>query len=220
MKKFQVVHLDNHLLLVNKPAGLATQPSPTSNESLELHCKNWVKEQFAKPGNVFLQPIHRLDKPVSGLVLFARTSKALSRLNGSMRAGQMHKTYQALVEGNVLPLEGKLEHYLLHGDHYAHIVSADTKGAKRAILRYRLKEQHENTSLLEIDLETGRYHQIRAQLSAFGHPIVGDSKYGSKLAFKGDGIALAHVRFSFPHPISNELLSFELSSIVLNAYFR
>lgn len=210
MPKFAVLYVDNHVLLVNKPAGIATQPSPTSNESLELHCKNWVKEQYQKPGNVFLQPIHRLDKPVSGMVLFARTGKALSRLNGSMRAKEMQKVYLAQVEGHLLPLEGRLEHYLLHGDHYAHLATAETPGAKRASLTYVIKEHRKATMLIEISLETGRYHQIRAQMAAIGHPVMGDHKYGSKMPMAAGTIALCHARFSFPHPISHEMLSFAL----------
>lgn len=211
MQKFKVLFVDNHILVVDKPAGISTQPSPTSNESLELLCKNWIKEKYQKPGNVFLQPIHRLDKPVSGIVLFARTSKALSRLNASMRANEMKKTYLAMVEGDLSPSQGRMEHFLLHGDHYAHIVPATTVGAKRACLNYSVIENRENSTLVEISLETGRYHQIRAQMSASGHPIIGDSKYGSKQSLKVEGIALSHIRFSFPHPVSHEILHLEVN---------
>lgn len=212
MQKFDVIYVDNHILLVNKPAGIATQPSPTSSESLELHCKNWVKRQYQKPGNVFLQPIHRLDKPVSGLVLFARTSKALSRLNSSMRAHEMQKVYLAEVEGDLIPLEGRLEHFLLHGEHYAHLTTPQTKGAKRASLSYIVREHRPSSTLVETSLETGRYHQIRAQMAAIGHPVVGDNKYGSKTLLAPEAIALCHARFSFPHPISKQILSFELKT--------
>lgn len=207
---FEVLYVDNHILVVNKPAGLATQPCPTSSESLELLCKNWIKQKFQKPGNVFLHALHRLDKPVAGIVLFARTSKALSRLNEAMREKKMQKMYAATVEGNLQPLQGTLEHFLVHGDHIAHLAAASTPGAKRAILHYTVKECQAARSLVEISLETGRYHQIRAQMAAVGHPVVGDRKYGSFIAAPAGTIALRHVRFSFPHPISQEQLLFSL----------
>lgn len=210
MHQPHIIFEDNHILLVNKPAGIATQPCPTSDESLEKLCKNWIKIRDQKPGNVFLQPIHRIDKPVSGLVLFAKTSKALSRLNESMRARQMQKVYLARVEGLVLPTEGRLVHYMTHGDHYAHIVSEGSPLAKRAVLNYCLKQQDKDSALLEIHLETGRYHQIRAQMAAIGHPILGDLKYGSKRTMPKGTIDLCHQRFSFPHPITKEMLTFSL----------
>jgi 23S rRNA pseudouridine1911/1915/1917 synthase len=212
MARFRVLFVDNHLLLVHKPAGLATQPTPTALESLEGHCKSWIKQHYHKPGNVFLHAIHRLDKPVAGIVLFARSSKALSRLNAAMRAKKMQKRYLAEVEGRLQPAEGHLEHYLLHGDHYAHLVAAHTVGAKQALLSYSVREHRSTTSLVEISLETGRYHQIRAQMAAIGHPIVGDHKYGSQMAPAGAAgtIGLRHVSFAFPHPISGEQLSFTI----------
>lgn len=208
-----ILYVDNHVLVVNKPAGIATQPSPTSDESLELLCKNWVKEKYQKPGNVYLHALHRLDKPVSGIVLFARTSKALSRLNESMREKKMHKTYVGLVEGIVTPEEGTLKHYLTHGDHFAHLASPSTPNAKCACLHYKVKEVKKSSSLVEVYLETGRYHQIRAQMSAIGHPIIGDMKYGSTVPMATGIIALCHSRFSFPHPISHEQLSFSLDPL-------
>lgn len=209
MRKVDVLYVDNHILVVNKPAGIATQPSPTSDESLEVDCKRWIKEQYQKPGNVFLHPIHRLDKPVSGIVLFARTSKALSRLNASMRAREMQKIYTAEVEGSLDRQEGVLEHYLTHGDHYAHVSSPTCKEAKRACLKYVVKDRRKGTCIIEITLETGRYHQIRAQMAAIGHPVVGDAKYGSALQAPAEGaIALSHTQFTFPHPITQEALTF------------
>lgn len=212
MRKVEVLYVDNHLLVVNKPAGIATQPSPTSEESLELDCKHWIKERYQKPGNVFLHPIHRLDKPVSGIVLFARTSKALSRLNASMRQREMQKVYIAHVEGILTPLEGMLEHYLTHGDHYAHLSSPTSKEAKRACLNYVVKEHRDSTSIVEISLETGRYHQIRAQMAAIGHPVIGDVKYGSTRQMPEGTIALSHKNFSFPHPVSRDRLTFSIES--------
>lgn len=210
MGKVEVLYEDNHIFVVNKPAGIATQPSPTSHASLELDCKCWLKEQHQKPGNVFLHPIHRLDKPVSGIVLFAKTSKALSRLNASMRAHEMQKVYTAHVEGLITPLEGVLEHYLTHGDHYAHVSSPKSKDAKRACLSYIVKEQQDSISIVEISLQTGRYHQIRAQMAAIGHPVIGDVKYGSTRPMPEGTIALSHTKFSFPHPTTREKMTFLL----------
>ncbi len=154
---------DNHLLVLEKPAGISTQP--------EFHemAKAYIKEKHQKPGNVFLEPIHRLDKPVSGMVLFARTSKALKRLNGFMREKKIKKRYLAWVEGKI-EAEGTLTHSLSHGNFKALV---DKKG-KIAILHYRRVKEKQGNSLVEIDLETGRYHQIRAQFSAIGHPVVGE----------------------------------------------
>lgn len=187
------IYCDNHILVLEKPAGMATQPD--FHESAKIY----IKEAFAKPGEVFLEPIHRLDKPVSGLVLFARTSKALSRLNASMRGGQIRKRYRARVEG-VVPEEGKLEHYLLHGNFRAIV---DPSGKKASLLFWRL-ESKGDTSLVEVELLTGRYHQIRAQFSAIGHPIVGDAKYGSKT--NHSTIKLHHHTLTFPHPTKGEMV--------------
>ncbi len=201
----QVIFCDNHLLIVSKPAGLATQPHPGSDSSLQELAKLWLKKEFSKPGNVFLEPIHRLDKPVSGLVLFARTSKALSRLQEMMRSHQIEKTYQAWIEGTLPTPEGVLEHYLVH-DEYRARVSPDGKLAR---LHYRTLEQKEEKTLVEVCLETGRYHQIRAQFSAIGCPIIGDTKYGSTQRKKNETIALHSARLKFVHPVTKEVLNFE-----------
>ena len=181
--------------MLEKPACIPTQPA------FHEAARAWVKAKFNKPGNVFLEPIHRLDKPASGLVLFARTSKAVSRLNEAMRARAIRKFYLAKVEGHVEE-EGVLEHYLVHGDFRAHV---DPSG-KKALLRYRRLKDNSTHSLIEVELETGRYHQIRAQFSAEGHPIVGDAKYGS--SEKKEAIALHHHRMVVVHPTTNEELTF------------
>lgn len=191
-----MIYCDNHLLVVEKSAKVVTQPD------LHERAKEWVKETFSKPGKVFLEPIHRLDKPVGGIVLFARTSKALSRLNEAMRQKQIRKVYHALVEGS-LPQKGILEHQLVHGDFRAYV---DPKG-KKAVLQYRVLEQTRNECLVEIELHTGRYHQIRAQFSAMGHPIVGDAKYGSRE--KSEVLALHHTQLSLFHPVTKEWLTFQ-----------
>src|SRR3990167_1481144 len=198
-----VIFCDNHLLIALKPCSLPTQPSPDGGESLEEFAKEWVKNKYQKPGNVFLHAVHRLDKPVSGLVLFARTSKALSRLNEKQRNFEIQRIYTAEVEGILPAKEGKLDHYLIHKEHRAILGRADDEGAKHARLIYHVLKFKEHTTLASIELETGRYHQIRAQFSAIGHPIVGDKKYGAKT---GDGkvIHLHCTQIGFEHPVTQE----------------
>lgn len=196
-----ILYIDNHLLAVNKPAGLVTQPSDAHPDSLECRAKAWIKAEFDKPGQVFLHAMHRLDRPVSGVVLFARTSKALSRVNASARAQELRKTYLAIVHGR--PAESAtLTHHLVHRRLHAEVVLARSKGAKEARLSYRRIAVAADSALLEIDLQTGRYHQIRAQLSAIGHPILGDHKYGSTA--RHEHIVLHHRTLVLPHPTKRE----------------
>lgn len=202
---------DNHLLVLNKPPGLLTQPSGTDRESLEGQAKAWLKAVYHKPGNVFLEAVHRLDKPVSGVVVFGKTSKALTRLNLSIRAKDTKKIYWAWVEGILYPLQGKLEHFLVHDEFQAQIVSSAYPEGKKARLIYHVLVQEKERTLLEIELETGRYHQIRAQLAAIGHPIWGDFKYGSRSIYVPEAIALHHRCLQLPHPISRTQMIFEAS---------
>lgn len=202
----QILYVDNHLLIVLKEADLLTQTEGDGRLSLEELAKAWVKQEFHKPGSVFLTPTHRLDLPVSGLVLFARTSKALSRLNAQMREQRIQRIYHAEVEGVLAGSEGRLDHYLLHADHYAKVVDSETPNAKHARLTYRVLEHKEHTTLVEVELDTGRYHQIRAQFSAIGHPIVGDARYRASET-KRD-IHLHGAKISFEHPVTKELLTF------------
>lgn len=205
----QIIYEDNHLLVVNKPAGLLTQPSGTAQDSLEAHCKQWIKEKYHKPGNVFLEAAHRLDKPVSGIVLFARTSKALSRLHAILREKKALKIYLALVEKPPHPPEGTLEHYLVHDSHHTRIAGPTTPDAQFARLHYKLLGSKSGGYLLEIQLETGRYHQIRAQLAATGMPIWGDERYGSRKHLPGNQIALHHQRLEIDHPVTHARLVLE-----------
>lgn len=202
----EVIYVDNHLLAAIKPAGLATQPDQTQQGNFLGLAKQWVKSEYNKPGNVFLEPIHRLDKPVSGIVLFARTSKALSRLQAQMRQREIRKTYLALIEGTLAEGKRTLEHFLVHGSHRALV---DPQNGKRAILHYRVLKTDDKTSLVEITLETGRYHQIRAQFSAIGCPVVGDRKYGSMLPWEGEAIALHHAKMQLNHPVTGSILILE-----------
>lgn len=201
MNEPTLVYSDNHLFAVNKPAGWLTQPSGTSQSNIEDWGKAWIKEAHSKPGSVFLNAVHRLDKPVSGIVMFARTSKALSRLNESLRAKEASKKYWACIESTLPEKEGTLENYLVHDDFIAKVVSKGHPDALKARLHYRVMKQVEGFSWVEIELETGRYHQIRAQLSSRRCPIVGDTKYGSGITFDSDRILLHHRQLSLPHPI-------------------
>ncbi len=194
-----VLYEDNHLLALNKPAGLATQSSEHNDRNLEDEAKAYVKKASNKPGNVFLHPIHRLDKPTSGIVLFAKTSKALSRLQEMMRQHKIKKTYIALASGKVEPKEGTLTHNLTHDDFKARV----SKDGKPSTLHYKVLSYENENTFLEIALETGRYHQIRAQFAAIGHPLLGDTKYGSRVPFHQDLIALQAQKLIFPHPVTH-----------------
>lgn len=206
----EVVFEDNHLLVVVKPANLATQPAKGHSDSLEERAKAWIKSKYQKPGNVYLHAIHRLDTPVSGIVVFAKTSKSLSRLQVSVREGKTKKIYKAWVEG-VLEDGGVLEDWLIHGDYKALKGKKGGEGAKKCLLTYSVVKREKDKTLVEIELKTGRYHQIRAQFALRGHPIWGDVKYGSKLPYPEAGIALHHSSFSIPHPISGEMQVFTAS---------
>jgi len=195
-----VLFVDNHVLVVDKPAGLSTQPH--HGDSLEERAKAWVKRKYEKKGNVFLTPVHRLDTPVRGIVLFARTSKSLSRLNEAMRFRQIQKTYRARIEGHLKEKKGELIHFLLHKERHAEV----SKEGKKAHLSYCTLKEMADSTLVEVDLHTGRYHQIRAQFAAIGHPICGDVKYGAKKQ-KQEGIDLHHAKLSFPHPITKERIT-------------
>lgn len=201
----KVIYEDNHLLVLDKPAGLLTQPNDTEADSLEAQAKAYLKEKYQKKGAVYLHAVHRLDKPVSGIVLFAKTSKALSRLNEQLRKKEMRKVYVAEVEGH-LAEEGVLEHFLRHDDFHTEAAEEKEKGAKLAKLTYRTLQRKETTILLEISLETGRYHQIRAQLALEGHPVVGDQKYGSKMM--KERIHLHHSKLEFLHPVTKTRMDF------------
>lgn len=202
------VYIDNHIIVCNKPRGLVTQKADGHQTSLEEQLKAYLKQKLDKQGSVFLHAIHRLDKDVSGLVLFAKTSKALSRLQLQMREKKIKKSYYALVEGILSLKTDHLEDYLLHMDYCSKVVSKSATGSKLASLDFKVIKAKDNTSLLKIDLQTGRYHQIRVQLSHRGHPIVGDKKYGSKSVFK-KGIALHSTRLAFVHPVTQKELIFE-----------
>lgn len=205
----KVLYEDNHIIVVHKPAMLLTQPNNTPEPSAQEEVKAWLKEKYNKPGAVFLHVIHRIDKPVSGIVLFAKTTKALSRLQASMRERLMTKIYVAKVSPPPEKESATLIHWLMHDDYFAREVAVDHPDGKRCELSYHTLHQFDKYSLVEINLATGRYHQIRAQFAAIGSPIIGDVKYGSRAPYPAEGIALHHQRLVFPHPITKESIEIE-----------
>jgi 23S rRNA pseudouridine1911/1915/1917 synthase len=207
----EVLYEDNHLLALNKPAGLLTQPSGRSLDNLEDQAKQYIKETKNKPGKVFLHAVHRLDRVASGIALFARNDKSLSRMNEEMRGLRISRIYHAVIDRD-LPLDqGGLVHFLRHSRLRAEQASENEPGAKRASLGYRKIASAGGLSLVEITLGTGRYHQIRAQLAASGCPIVGDTLYGSTLPYVPGGIALHHRRMEFLHPVLKSRIVIEAS---------
>lgn len=201
-----VIYEDNHLLVVEKPINIPTQEDNTKDKDLLTILKEYIKEKYNKPGNVYLGLVHRLDRPVGGIMVFARTSKAASRLSEQVRNKTFKKTYNAVVIGNI-ENTGKLKDYLLK-DEKRNIVKVDEKG-KEAILNFKKLNFKDNMSLVEINLETGRSHQIRVQMSHHGYPLFGDQKY-NKNAKVGEQIALFAKKIELVHPTTNELLTFEL----------
>ena len=201
-----IIYEDNHLLVVEKPINIPTQEDNTKDKDLLTILKEYIKEKYNKPGNVYLGLVHRLDRPVGGIMVFARTSKAASRLSEQVRNKTFKKTYNAVVIGNINK-EGKLKDYLLK-DEKKNIVKVDKNG-KEAILNFKKLDFKNNMSLVEINLETGRSHQIRVQMSHYGYPLFGDQKY-NKTSKTGEQIALFAKKIEFIHPTTNELLTFEL----------
>lgn len=201
------IYIDNHLLVVEKPAGTLTQADDTGDLDLLSIWREFIRIRYSKPGNVFLGLVHRLDRPVSGLVVFARTSKAASRLSDQLRAQTIEKKYLALVEGRP-ELTGILEDHLLKKGRRVKISRPDKKGAKKARLTYRTLAESGGRSLVEISLETGRSHQIRVQFASRGFPLVGDLKYGATSEFDGKNLALHAFSLSFDHPTRRERVQF------------
>ena len=202
----QVVFEDNHIIIVNKEVGEIVQGDKTGDTPLSETVKEWIKVNHNKPGNVFLGVTHRLDRPVAGLVVFAKTSKALTRLNEMFRNGDVHKTYWAISRNAPNPPEGELTHFITTVERTnkstAHL--KPKAGAKEARLRYRLIGRSDRYNLIEVNLLTGRKHQIRVQLSAIGCPIKGDLKYGDKRSNPNGGISLLARRIEFIHPVSKQ----------------
>lgn len=207
----QVVYEDNHLLVVNKAPGEIVQGDKTGDKPLVDILKDWLKEKYAKPGNVFLGVVHRLDRPVGGLVIFAKTSKALTRLNKMLRDGEIHKTYRVIVENHPPATEGELVNHLfsVEKNNKTYVSPFPKEGTKEARLRYRLLKQGDNYDMLEVRLLTGRKHQIRAQLSEVGCPIKGDLKYGARRSNPDGSISLLSHTLDFVHPVSGDRIHLE-----------
>ena len=201
-----ILYEDNHLLVVNKHSGDLVQPDPSGTSALEDQIKEFIRRRDAKPGAVLLGVVHRIDRPVSGAVLFAKTSKALARLNEMIREGRIDKRYWAIVEQTPVPESGELRHYILRDatSNRSRAYDAPKGGAKEARLRYETLARSDHYTLLEIELLTGRHHQIRAQLSKIGCPIRGDLKYGARRSNPGGGISLHSRSLSFDHPVRHE----------------
>ena len=207
----QVLYEDNHLVIVNKRVGDIVQGDKTGDKPLSEIVKSYIKTKYNKPGNVYLGVPHRLDRPTTGIVIFTKTSKALSRMSKLFSEGQIQKTYWAVVKERPVPENGTLVHWLLKNkkNNKSIAYSSEIKGSKRAILHYKLKCSTDNYHCLEIDLETGRHHQIRCQLASIGCPIKGDLKYGFSRSNPDAGIHLHARQVAFIHPVSKKEILIE-----------
>lgn len=205
-ENLQVLFEDNHILIVNKRAGDISQGDKTGDKPLSDVVKSYLKDKYNKPGDVFLGVVHRLDRPTSGVIVFARTSKALTRLTKMLREKEMHKTYWAIVKNTPKKEKDTLIDFLKKNpkNNKSSVVTESTVGSKKAILHYTILQKLDNYSLLEIDLETGRHHQIRTQLAAIGSPIKGDLKYGFNRSNKDGSIHLHARKIRFTHPVTKE----------------
>jgi len=202
----EVIYEDNHLIAVNKNCHEIVQGDQTGDTPLAEMLKLWLKEKYGKPGNVFVGVIHRLDRPVTGVVLFAKTSKALARFNELFRLGKIEKTYWAITKNCPVEPEGELKHWLVRYEKLNKSKAFDNErpDAQQAVMHYRLISKSDHYNLLEIDLKTGRHHQIRAQLAKIGCPVKGDLKYGAERSNPDGGISLHARRLAFIHPVSQQ----------------
>jgi 23S rRNA pseudouridine1911/1915/1917 synthase len=204
-----VLYEDNHLIAVNKPAGILVQADASGAVSLMDMTREYIKKRHHKPGNVFLGLVHRLDRPVSGIVLFARTSKGASRISEQLRSRTVEKIYRALVHGKVNPPSGSLFSFIRRGEKKVRLAEEGEEKAKKALLSYRTLRAVRGKTLLEIRLHTGRKHQIRVQLAGSGHPVEGDLKYGAPYSLAGGAIRLVAVSLTFKHPTRDEQITIE-----------
>ena len=208
-ENLQVLFEDNHIVIVNKRAGDITQGDKTGDKPLSEVVKEYIKDKYNKPGDVFLGVVHRLDRPTSGIIIFARTSKSLERLNKMLRDKTIHKTYWAVVKKHPKKEKDTLINYLRKNpkNNKSTAYTKEIEGSKKAVLHYTVLKKLDNYSLIEIDLETGRHHQIRTQLSTIGSPIKGDLKYGFNRSNKDGSIHLHARKIKFTHPVSKELIN-------------
>lgn len=209
----QILFEDNHIIIINKKAGQLVQGDKTGDISLLDEVKSYIKQKYSKPGNVFAGLVHRIDRPTSGIVIFAKTSKALTRLTEMIKNREIKKTYWAVVKKNEIPETQRLVHYLKKNEKNNKAIIFNTSsaqsGSKEAILTYKIIKRSDHYLLLEIDLETGRHHQIRAQLSAIKCPIKGDLKYGADRSNSDGSIHLLARKIEFIHPIKKEKIVLE-----------
>ena len=207
----KVVYEDNHIIIVAKESGEIVQGDKTGDTPLSDLVKQYIKEKYQKPGEVFLGVCHRLDRPVAGLVVFARTSKALARLNKMFAEGEVHKTYWAIVQARDVVKEGLLTHWLVRNEkqNKSYAYDREVPHSKKAQLRYRVIGQGDRYMLLEVELLTGRHHQIRCQLAKVGMPIKGDLKYGAPRSNPDGSISLLSRRVEFIHPVSKQQIAVE-----------
>ena len=204
----EIIYEDNHLIIVNKSCGEIVQGDRTGDKPLVEMVKDYLKMKYGKPGNVFCGVIHRLDRPVMGLVVFAKTSKALSRMNRLFQEREVRKIYWAITRNKPVEKEGTLTNYIysVEKNNKSYISSSPENGALKAVLDYRVISESDNYHLIEVELHTGRKHQIRVQLSSIGCPIKGDLKYGYQRSNPDGGISLQSHRIVFVHPVSGELI--------------
>ena len=208
-ENLQVLFEDNHIVIVNKRAGDITQGDKTGDKPLSDVVKEYIKDKYNKPGDVFLGVVHRLDRPTSGIIIFARTSKSLERLNKMLRDKTINKTYWAVVKNHPKKEKDTLINYLRKNpkNNKSTAYTKEIEGSKKAILHYTVIKKLDNYSLIEVDLETGRHHQIRTQLSTIGCPIKGDLKYGFDRSNKDGSIHLHARKIQFTHPVSKEQIN-------------
>lgn len=207
----EVIYEDNHIIIINKAAGEIVQGDKTGDTPLPEIIKSYLKDKYNKPGNVFCGVAHRIDRPVTGIVVFAKTSKALERLNRMFAEHRITKTYWAIVKGCPVKDSDRLEHYVYKNEkqNKSYAYSSEKQGTKLAVLSYKVISRGTNYSLLEVNLETGRHHQIRCQLSTVGYPIKGDLKYGAARSNPDGGICLHARSITFEHPVSFEQICAE-----------
>ena len=207
----EIIYEDNHLIAVNKPVGILVQGDATGDEPLSEKIKTYIKEKYNKPGKVYLGVVHRIDRPTSGVLVFAKTSKALSRLNQQFKDRNTKKIYWALVKNAPKEKNGRLEHFLKRNpkQNKSYAYPKEIPESNKAILNYSIIKTLNHYSLLEINLETGRHHQIRSQLSAIGSPIKGDLKYGAKRSNPDGGIHLHSRKLCIEHPTKKTEICFE-----------
>ncbi len=206
-----VLYEDNHIIVVNKQSGEIVQGDKTGDIPLSDIVKDWIKEKYQKPGNVFLGVVHRLDRPVFGVVIFARTSKALTRLNEMFRTADVHKTYWAITQSRPAKTEDTLTHWLVRNEkqNKSYAYDMEKPGSKKAVLHYKVLAASDHYNLIEVNLMTGRHHQIRCQLAKIGCPIKGDLKYGAKRSNPDGSISLLARIVEFLHPVSKERITVE-----------